>query len=221
MPGLLGPIVREAGKTLPNAIGEVREAVDFLRYYAARLRRDGFGESDTHRPLGPVACISPWNFPLAIFTGQVAAALAAGNPVLAKPAEETPLVAALAVRLLRERGLHPPLLFAGAGKPLHRRPVEKLVEELGLQGQVRFLGLHREVPALLMRHRIGVLSTHYEGMPMALIEAMAAGCAVVGTAVAVASTIATGNVSHVLQVYVVALPRSPCLTHKHEHAGLV
>lgn len=88
-----------------------------------------------------------------------------------------------AVGLLRERGLHPPLLFAGAGKPLHRRPVEKLVEELGLQGQVRFLGLHREVPALLMRHRIGVLSTHYEGMPLALIEAMAAGCAVVGTAV--------------------------------------
>lgn len=88
-----------------------------------------------------------------------------------------------AVGLLRERGLHPPLLLAGAGKPLHRRPVEKLVDELGLQGQVRFLGLHREVPALLMRHRIGVLSTHYEGMPLALIEAMAAGCAVVGTAV--------------------------------------
>ncbi|MFZ5655968.1 MAG: glycosyltransferase [Pseudomonadota bacterium] len=88
-----------------------------------------------------------------------------------------------ALGLLRERGLQPPLLFAGAGKPLHRRPVEKLVEELGLQGQVRFLGLHREVPALLMRHRIGVLSTHYEGMPLALIEAMAAGCAVVGSAV--------------------------------------
>ena len=105
MPTLLGPIVREAGKSLANAISEVREAVDFLRYYAAQVR-DGFANA-THRPLGPVACISPWNFPLAIFTGQVAAALAAGNPVLAKPAEETPLVAALAVRLLREAGVPP------------------------------------------------------------------------------------------------------------------
>ncbi|MDB5370985.1 MAG: putA [Roseomonas sp.] len=103
MPALLGPIVREAGKSIPNAIAEVREAVDFLRYYAARIR-EGFA-NDTHRPLGPVACISPWNFPLAIFTGQVAAALAAGNTVLAKPAEETPLVAGLAVRLLHEAGV--------------------------------------------------------------------------------------------------------------------
>lgn len=103
MPALLGPIVREAGKSLPNAIAEVREAVDFLRYYAARVRQDF--DNDTHRPLGPVACISPWNFPLAIFTGQVAAALAAGNTVLAKPAEEVPLIAAIAVRLLREAGL--------------------------------------------------------------------------------------------------------------------
>ena len=92
MPALIGLIVREAGKTLPNAVGEVREAVDFLRYYAAQVA-DSF-DNDTHRPLGPVACISPWNFPLAIFTGQVAAALAAGNAVLAKPAEETPLIAA-------------------------------------------------------------------------------------------------------------------------------
>ncbi len=88
-----------------------------------------------------------------------------------------------AAGLLRERGLAPPVLFAGAGKALHRRPLEKLAGELGLGGQVRFLGLHRDVPALLMQHRIGVLSTHYEGMPLALIEAMAAGCAVVGSAV--------------------------------------
>jgi RHH-type proline utilization regulon transcriptional repressor/proline dehydrogenase/delta 1-pyrroline-5-carboxylate dehydrogenase len=100
---LIGPIVREAGKTLPNAVGEVREAVDFLRYYAAAVR-DGF-DTATHRPLGPIACISPWNFPLAIFTGQVAAALAAGNVVLAKPAEETPLIASLAVGLLHEAGV--------------------------------------------------------------------------------------------------------------------
>ncbi len=103
MPALLGIIVREAGKSFANAIGEVREAVDFLRYYGAQVR-DGFS-NDTHRPLGPVVCISPWNFPLAIFTGQVAAALAAGNPVLAKPAEETPLIAAAAIGILREAGV--------------------------------------------------------------------------------------------------------------------
>jgi RHH-type proline utilization regulon transcriptional repressor/proline dehydrogenase/delta 1-pyrroline-5-carboxylate dehydrogenase len=115
MPALLGPIVREAGKSLPNAIGEVREAVDFLRYYAAQIR-EGFA-NDTHRPLGVVACISPWNFPLAIFTGQVAAALAAGNAVLAKPAEETPLIAGHAVRLLHEAGVPPGVLqlVPGAG----------------------------------------------------------------------------------------------------------
>lgn len=88
-----------------------------------------------------------------------------------------------AVALLRERGLRPPLLFAGAGKPARRGPVERLARDLDLDGQVRFLGLQRDVPGLLMRHRIGVLSTHYEGMPLALIEAMAAGCAVVGSAV--------------------------------------
>ncbi|MCK0209561.1 trifunctional transcriptional regulator/proline dehydrogenase/L-glutamate gamma-semialdehyde dehydrogenase [Starkeya koreensis] len=103
LPQLLGIIVREAGKSFPNAIGEVREAVDFLRYYGAQVR-DGFS-NDSHRPLGPVVCISPWNFPLAIFTGQVAAALAAGNAVLAKPAEETPLIAFTAVNLLREAGV--------------------------------------------------------------------------------------------------------------------
>jgi len=101
MPALLGLIVREAGKTLPNAVGEVREAVDFLRYYSAEAVRS-LGDST---PLGPVACISPWNFPLAIFIGQVAAALAAGNAVLAKPAEETPLIAGMAVRLLHEAGI--------------------------------------------------------------------------------------------------------------------
>ena len=94
-------MVREAGKTLENALGDVREAVDFLRYYAARRGGCSPGRSRSRGPTGetnalelrargPFACISPWNFPLAIFTGQVAAALAAGNPVLAKPAEQTP-----------------------------------------------------------------------------------------------------------------------------------
>ncbi|MHB1303631.1 MAG: trifunctional transcriptional regulator/proline dehydrogenase/L-glutamate gamma-semialdehyde dehydrogenase [Acidiphilium sp.] len=112
LPHLIGLIVREAGKTIEAAIGEVREAVDFFRYDAAQLRggydaarlRDGF-DNATHRPLGVVAAISPWNFPLAIFTGQVAAALAAGNAVLAKPAEETPLIAAEAVRILHAAGV--------------------------------------------------------------------------------------------------------------------
>ncbi len=102
METLLGLIIREAGKSLLNAIAEVREAIDFLRYYAEQTRRT-LGPS--HAPLGPVVCISPWNFPLAIFTGQVAAALVAGNPVLAKPAEETPLIAAEAVRILHEAGI--------------------------------------------------------------------------------------------------------------------
>jgi RHH-type proline utilization regulon transcriptional repressor/proline dehydrogenase/delta 1-pyrroline-5-carboxylate dehydrogenase len=99
METMLPLLAREAGKTAPNAIAEVREAVDFLRYYASE---------PTHpddRPLGIVACISPWNFPLAIFVGQIAAALAAGNRVLAKPAEETPLIAAAAVALLHEAGV--------------------------------------------------------------------------------------------------------------------
>ena len=97
-PALLGLIVREAGKSLANAVGEVREAVDFLRYYATAA-------CDAGTARGPIACISPWNFPLAIFCGQVAAALAAGNPVLAKPAEETPLIAAQAVAILHAAGV--------------------------------------------------------------------------------------------------------------------
>ena len=115
MPSFIGLLVREAGKSFSNAIAEVREAVDFLRYYAGEAERN-FADG-RERPLGPVVCISPWNFPLAIFTGQVAAALAAGNPVLAKPAEETPLVAARAVALLRDAGVPPGALqlLPGAG----------------------------------------------------------------------------------------------------------
>ncbi|ETX28401.1 bifunctional proline dehydrogenase/L-glutamate gamma-semialdehyde dehydrogenase PutA [Roseivivax isoporae] len=88
---------REAGKSLMDAVAELREAVDFLRYYAARTAGDP--------PVGTFACISPWNFPLAIFTGQISAALATGNAVLAKPAEQTPLVAWRATQLLHEAGV--------------------------------------------------------------------------------------------------------------------
>jgi RHH-type proline utilization regulon transcriptional repressor/proline dehydrogenase/delta 1-pyrroline-5-carboxylate dehydrogenase len=98
---LLSLAVREAGKTLPNAHGEIREAADFCRYYAGQARR---ALADA-TPCGPMVCIAPWNFPLAIFVGQVAAALAAGNPVLAKPAEQTPLIAAAAVALLHRAGV--------------------------------------------------------------------------------------------------------------------
>ncbi|MCL6262324.1 trifunctional transcriptional regulator/proline dehydrogenase/L-glutamate gamma-semialdehyde dehydrogenase [Craterilacuibacter sp. RT1T] len=103
MPALMALAVREAGKTLANAIAEVREAVDFCRYYASEMT--AHFDNAAQPALGPVVCISPWNFPLAIFTGEVAAALAAGNTVLAKPAEQTPLIAAFAVRLLHEAGV--------------------------------------------------------------------------------------------------------------------
>ncbi len=97
----IGLCIREAGKTRANAVAEVREAVDFCRYYAAQIEH----LPPAANPPGPVACISPWNFPLAIFTGEVVAALAAGSPVLAKPAEQTPLTAALAVHLLHVAGI--------------------------------------------------------------------------------------------------------------------
>jgi RHH-type proline utilization regulon transcriptional repressor/proline dehydrogenase/delta 1-pyrroline-5-carboxylate dehydrogenase len=92
---------REAGKTVADGIAEVREAVDFLRYYAANAEE----AEKIGKARGVIACISPWNFPLAIFTGQIAAALATGNTVVAKPAEQTPLIAARAVDLLHEAGI--------------------------------------------------------------------------------------------------------------------
>ncbi|MBI1452517.1 MULTISPECIES: trifunctional transcriptional regulator/proline dehydrogenase/L-glutamate gamma-semialdehyde dehydrogenase [Acinetobacter] len=96
-------LCRESGKTYANAIAEVREAVDFLRYYAAQMIHL---EASTHiEPLGTVLCISPWNFPLAIFSGQIAAALVTGNTVIAKPAEQTPLIAAQAVQILWDAGV--------------------------------------------------------------------------------------------------------------------
>jgi RHH-type proline utilization regulon transcriptional repressor/proline dehydrogenase/delta 1-pyrroline-5-carboxylate dehydrogenase len=109
-------LVREAGKTLPDAIAEIREAVDFCRYYAGEARRlfsepveliGPTGESNrlVLEGKGVFACISPWNFPLAIFTGQITAALAAGNSVLAKPAEATALTGAAMIRILHQSGI--------------------------------------------------------------------------------------------------------------------
>lgn len=96
--------VVEAGKTLPNAIAELREAVDFLRYYAVQLEQLAT-QNHLAEPRGKVLCISPWNFPLAIFTGQIAASLAASNAVIAKPAEQTSLIAYAAVKLLYQAGI--------------------------------------------------------------------------------------------------------------------
>ncbi|RME69224.1 MAG: L-glutamate gamma-semialdehyde dehydrogenase [Alphaproteobacteria bacterium] len=94
--------VLEAGKTIPDAVAEVREAVDFFRYYALQALSPRIA---ARKPLGVVACISPWNFPLAIFLGQIAAALSVGNSVVAKPAEQTPLISYRAIKLLQAAGV--------------------------------------------------------------------------------------------------------------------
>ena len=127
MDRLVALLSREAGKTLNDGVAEVREAADFCRYYAMLAEKDFGGPQVLNGPVGETnrlvlhgrgvfACISPWNFPLAIFTGQIAAALAAGNAVLAKPAEQTPLVAAEAVRLYHKAGLNPDLLALVPGR---------------------------------------------------------------------------------------------------------
>ena len=128
--------VLEAGKTLADGVAEVREAVDFCRYYADRARADFAGPADLPGPTGETnrialhgrgvfACISPWNFPLAIFCGQVTAALAAGNAVIAKPAEQTPLMAAFAARLMHWAGIPPDVLhlLPGTGEEVGARLV--------------------------------------------------------------------------------------------------
>lgn len=115
MPELIALLTKEAGRCVLDCMSEVRETIDYCRYYAYRAREDfkpqvlpgPTGESNeiALHPRGVMACISPWNFPLAIFTGQVVAALAAGNPVLAKPAEQTPIIAYEAIRILHEAGI--------------------------------------------------------------------------------------------------------------------
>ncbi len=148
MDRLVALLSREAGKTLNDGVAEIREAADFCRYYAMLAERDFGGPTELKGPVGEInqlvlhgrgvfACISPWNFPLAIFTGQVAAALAAGNAVLAKPAEQTPLIAAEAVRLYYKAGLDPNLLalVPGRGETVGA----KLVSHPGIDG-VAFTG---------------------------------------------------------------------------------
>ncbi len=157
---LMGLLVRESGKTFANAIAEVREAVDFLRYYAAQARNHF--ANDTHRPLGPVVCISPWNFPLAIFSGQVCAALAAGNTVLAKPAEQTPLIAAQAVRILREAGVPAGAvqLLPGRGETVGAA----LIADERVRG-VMFTG-STEVAGIISRNLAGRLDAQGRTIPL-------------------------------------------------------
>lgn len=156
----IGLLVREAGKSCANAVAEVREAVDFLRYYAAQVRSDF--DNATCRPLGPVVCISPWNFPLAIFMGQVAAALASGNTVLAKPAEQTPLIAARAVQLLHQAGVPRAAvqLLPGTGETVGAR----LVADVRTRG-VLFTG-STEVARLLQRSLADRGGTHGQPIPL-------------------------------------------------------
>lgn len=136
--------VREAGKSIADAVGEVREAIDFCRYYAAEARSHlatqllpgPTGETNQleFHGRGVIVCISPWNFPLAIFAGQITAALVAGNTVIAKPAEQTPLMAAAAVRVLHEAGIPGDVLqlLPGAGAVIGAR----LVADARVQGVV-------------------------------------------------------------------------------------
>lgn len=98
---LMALIIREAGKTRFDAVAEIREAVDFLNYYALQAETELSGQT----PIGPIVCISPWNFPCAIFTGQISAQLAAGNTVIAKPAEQTPLIAKRVTELFHQAGI--------------------------------------------------------------------------------------------------------------------
>lgn len=135
---LMALMVQEAGKTLSNALADLREAIDFLYYYATQAEQNfastgtrlpGItGEENTiyHHGRGVFVCISPWNFPLAIFTGQLAAALAAGNAAISKPAEQTPLVAAMAIRLLHEAGIPGDVLhlLPGRGDVVGARLIE-------------------------------------------------------------------------------------------------
>ena len=161
MQPIVGLLMREAGKSASNAVAEVREAVDFLRYYAVQVQATF--DNATHIPLGPVVCISPWNFPLAIFMGQVAAALAAGNPVLAKPAEQTPLVAAEAVRILWSAGVPRAAvqLLPGRGETVGAR----LIGDRRVMG-VMFTG-STEVARILQRTIAGRLDA--AGRPIPLV----------------------------------------------------
>jgi RHH-type transcriptional regulator, proline utilization regulon repressor / proline dehydrogenase / delta 1-pyrroline-5-carboxylate dehydrogenase len=157
---LMALLIREAGKTRSNAISEIREAIDFLRYYAAQAEQNF--DNANYLPLGAVVCISPWNFPLAIFTGQIAAVLATGNVALAKPAEQTPLIAFEMVRILHDCGV--PLgalqLLPGPGETVGAA----LVSDFRVQGVV-FTG-STEVAKILQRTLSSRLLANGQAIPL-------------------------------------------------------
>ncbi len=161
LPKLAALVVREAGKPWPAAVAEVREAVDLCRYYALQARRSLNPQSLTGptgeqnqlrtRGRGPTLCISPWNFPLAIFTGQVAAALVAGNPVIAKPATRTPLLAFTVTRLLHKAGIPKNVLqlLPGSGAKLGKSLItDPRIQAVMFTGSFATAqGLHRQLAA--------------------------------------------------------------------------
>ncbi|MFZ9493281.1 MAG: L-glutamate gamma-semialdehyde dehydrogenase [Burkholderiaceae bacterium] len=153
-------LAQEAGKTLANGVAEVREAVDFLRYYAQQAR--ACAALGPFQGLGPVVCISPWNFPLAIFIGQVAAALAAGNTVLAKPAEQTPRVADRAARVLWDAGVPKEVLHLVLGPG--ETAGAALVADVRVQG-VLFTG-STEVARLIQAQLAGRLTCNGQPVPL-------------------------------------------------------
>lgn len=160
MQELMVLLCRESGKTFANAIAEVREAVDFLRYYAAQIR--DLDESVNIEPLGTVLCISPWNFPLAIFSGQIAAALVAGNTVIAKPAEQTPIIASKAIEILWEAGIPKSVvqLLPGRGETVGAR----LSSDERIQG-IMFTG-STEVAKILQKTVAKRISRHGQSIPL-------------------------------------------------------
>jgi len=159
-------LCREAGKHLADGIAEVREAVDFLRYYAVESCKQG----SRTQARGLIVCISPWNFPLAIFSGQISAALAAGNTVIAKPAQQTPLIAAKAVSLLHEAGIPVGVLqlLPGDGATLGQALVsDERINGVCFTGST---GVAKHIDATLMQRTLDKNSTGVDCDPMLIAE---------------------------------------------------
>jgi RHH-type transcriptional regulator, proline utilization regulon repressor / proline dehydrogenase / delta 1-pyrroline-5-carboxylate dehydrogenase len=150
---------RESGKTYLNGVSEVREAVDFLRYYASQAKQQ---QDELQSPLGTILCISPWNFPLAIFLGQISAALVAGNCVIAKPAEQTPLIATQAIKILWEAGIPQDVvqLLPGPGETIGAR----LSQDSRIHG-IMFTG-STEVAKILQQTVATRLSQQQQAIPL-------------------------------------------------------
>jgi len=157
---------REAGKHLNDGIAEVREAVDFLRYYANEATK----QSATAESRGLIVCISPWNFPLAIFTGQLSAALAAGNTVIAKPAQQTPLIASMAVELFYQAGMptNALQLLPGDGATIGNQLVsDKRISGVCFTGST---GVAKHIEATLAQRTVDTADTKTDYNPMLIAE---------------------------------------------------